>query len=99
MLVATLIEHPFLFNSEVTLFANPEYFASFKPRQIESSSRKSGQFQVDVGPSRVDIVSEFGIRLPAGARAGGCFMRDIDLESPSCKLEYERWVIGFWEGD
>jgi hypothetical protein len=99
MPVATLIEYPCLFNSEVTLFVNPEYFKTFKPRKIESGSSKSEQFQIDVEPSRVDLVSEFGIHLPAGARAGGYFMREIDFEDPSCTREYERWAIAFWEGD
>jgi hypothetical protein len=99
MPVATLIGYPSLFNSEVTLFVNPEYFAAFKPRKVEPKSSKSGQFQVDVEPSRVDIVSKFDIHLPAGARAGGYFMREIDFEDPSCNREYERWTIAFWEGD
>jgi hypothetical protein len=99
MPVAALIEYPFLFKSEVTLFLDPDYFASFKPRTIEPTSSRSELFQVDVERSRVDIVSKFDIHLPAGARAGGYFMREIDFETPSCNREYERWAIAFWEGD
>jgi hypothetical protein len=99
MPVATLIEYPCLFNSELTLFVNPDYFTAFKPRKIESVSSRSEQFQVDVEPSRIDIISKFGIRLPAGARAGGYFVREIDFVSPSCTREYERWTIAFWKGD
>jgi hypothetical protein len=47
----------------------------------------------------VNIVITFCIHLPARARAGGYFMREIDFESPSCNREYERWVIAFWQGD
>jgi hypothetical protein len=99
MPVATLITYPFLFNSEVTLFVDPDYFQSFKPHDVTSSSTRSEDYQIDVEPSRVDILSKFGIVLPAGARAGGYFMREIDFESPACNVEYERCVIAFWQGD
>jgi hypothetical protein len=99
MPVATLIEYPSLFNSEVTLFISPDYFRGFKPAEVASSSIKTDSFQIDVEPSRIDPVTDLDIKLPAGARAGGYFMREIDFEDPGCNREYERWVIAFWTGD
>jgi hypothetical protein len=99
MPVATLITYPFLFNSEVTLFVDPDYFQSFKPRDIAASSTRSEYFQIDVEPSHVDVLGKFGIVLPAGARAGGYFMRQIDFEAPCCTVEYEQCVVAFWPGD
>jgi hypothetical protein len=99
MPVAALITYPFLFNSEVTLFIDPDYFRSFKPQDVTTSSRKSEFSQIDIEPSHLDILAEFGIALPAGARAGGYFMRTIDFECPSDSVEREHWVVAFWQGD
>jgi Protein of unknown function (DUF3916) len=99
MPVAALITYPFLFNSEVTLFIDPDHFQSFKPRDVTTSSAKSDDCRIDVESSRVDILSKFGIALPSGARAGGYFMREIDFECPSCTFESEHWVVAFWQGD
>lgn len=100
MPVATLVQFPHLFNSEVTLFVNPDYFRGFKPETVVvAKSHITENYQVDSGPSRTDIVEKFAIKLPAGARTGGYYMREIDHEWPEGELEYERWTMAFWDGD
>lgn len=97
--VAALIEFPSLFNSEVILFTDPDYFRSFKPKPVVSKSTKYESFQVDVEPSRTNLVSEFGLTLPPGARTGGCFLRQIDFEDDDDIREYESWTVAFYNGD
>ncbi len=96
MPVAALIRYPNLFDAEVTVFVDPEYFYSFNPDHFRPRSVQSGAFRVDSEPSRVDVVGEHQIRLPPGARAGGCLLREIDMDAPESPRAYENWTIGFW---
>ena len=99
MPVGALIEFPSLFNSEVTLFVDPDYFRSFKPRPVVAESTRRDTFQIDVEPARIDLVSQFAIKLPQGFRAGGYFMRTIEFDEPGAVYEDERWTIACWDGE
>ena len=99
MPVGALIEYPSLFNSEVTLFVDPDYFRSFKPQRVVAKSTRHDTFQIDTEPARIDLVSQFAIKLPPGFRAGGYFMRDIEFDEPDRVYEYERWTIACWDGE
>ena len=99
MPVGALIEYPFLFHSEVTLFVDPDYFRSFKPQKIEASSIRRETFQIDTEPARMDLVSRFALKLPERFRAGGYFMRTIEFDEPDQVYECERWTIAHWDGD
>jgi len=99
MPVGALIEYPSLYGSEVTLFVDPDYFRSFKPQPVVAGSIKRDTFQIDTEPSRIDLVSQFAIKLPKGFRAGGYFMRTIEFDDPVVVYECERWTIACWDGE
>lgn len=85
--VFAIIGFPNLFNSEVCVFFDPDYFASFQ-------ARDSNDERWTPKPSD-SLIRRLGLRLPSGFEEQGfnAFTRDDTFDPPYIE-EGETWLIG-----
>ncbi len=93
--VACLITTPFLFESEVTLFADEDYFRSFLP-PAEAKHTQLDKGWIEASPAEPSAIA--GILPPAPQALvfhGGTLLRELDPEWGDQPVERINWVWAF----
>ena len=93
--VACLVSTPSLFNSEVTLFFDEDYFQTFLPREEGKRNYFDGGW-VEDEPVEIEALGDLRIEAPAGmAFFGGTLLRQYDPAWGRKPVEQVTWVWAF----
>ena len=93
--VACLVSMPSLFNSEVTLFFDEDYFRTFLPREEGQRNYFEGGW-VEDEPVEIEALGELSVAAPAGMEFfGGTLLRQYDPAWGRKPVEQVTWVWAF----
>lgn len=93
--IACLVSTPSLFNSEVTLFFDEDYFQTFLPREEGQRNYFDGGW-VEDEPVEREALGELRIEAPRGMEFfGGTLLRQYDPEWGPKPVEQVTWVWAF----
>lgn len=94
--VACLVSTPSLFNSEVTLFFDEDYFRTFLPPEEDGKRNYFDDGWVEAEPADAATISAITPALPEGmAFFGGTLMRQYDPVWGPKPVEQATWVWAF----
>ena len=93
--VACLVSTPSLFQSEVTLFFDDDYFRTFLPREEGSRTYFEGGW-VEDEPAEADALGDLAVPAPEGMTFhGGVLVRQYDPAWGRKPAEQTTWVWSF----
>ncbi len=93
--VACLITTPFLFESEVTLFPDEDYFESFLPPGEEKRTELDHGW-IEASPADAAAIADILPEAPKGlAFEGGTLLRELDGELGDRLIERINWVWAY----
>jgi hypothetical protein len=93
--VACLVTTPFLFESEVTLFPDEDYFRSFLPMTETKRTEFDGGW-IEAAPADATLLSPILPLAPEGlAFHGGTLLHEYDPEWGETPIERVNWVWSF----
>ena len=93
--VACLVSTPTLFNSEVTVFFDEDYFRTFLPREEGTRNYFDGGW-IEDEPLEAEALGELRVEAPAGMEFfGGTLLRQYDPSWGPRPMEQATWVWAF----
>lgn len=93
--VACLVTTPFLFDSEVTLFPDEDYFRSFLPRAGSRRAQHACGW-IESSPADPAAIADILPPSPPGLQAfGGTDLVEFDVERPDRLSRRANWVWAF----
>jgi hypothetical protein len=94
--IAVLATTPFLFNSEVTLFADEEYFQSFLAGPAAARTEMEGGGWIETAPADPELLADLAPPPPNGlVFRGGARLTEYDPEWGEAPVARVNWVWAF----
>lgn len=94
--VVALIPYPDLWEAEVTVFFDRDYFTTFLPPKRRTGRVVHGSYWTETGPAATDLVTAHRLRLPGDFRSAGYHLTMLHDPETGRIIEEDRFVIGWW---